>query len=57
MARHGKNYQEAVKLLDRTKAYHPREAIELAKHFSSVEAGKFVNGILDKIRLDIAGNH
>ena len=33
------------------------EAIELAKHFSSVEAGKFVNGILDKIRLDIAGDH
>ena len=33
------------------------EAIELAKHFSSVEAGKFVNGILDKIRLDIIGDH
>ena len=31
MLRHGKNYQEAVKLLERTKAYHPREAIELAK--------------------------
>ncbi|GAH82423.1 unnamed protein product, partial [marine sediment metagenome] len=31
MARHGKNYQEAVKLLDKAKAYHPREAIELAK--------------------------
>ena len=31
MVRHGKNYQEAVKLLDETKAYHPREAIELAK--------------------------
>jgi large subunit ribosomal protein L1 len=31
VAKHGKNYQEAVKLLDRTKAYHPREAIELAK--------------------------
>ena len=31
MVRHGKNYQEAVKLLDGTKAYHPREAIELAK--------------------------
>jgi len=34
MARHGKNYQEAVKLLDRTKAYHPEEAIELAKKAS-----------------------
>ncbi len=31
MARRGKNYLEAVKLLDRTKAYHPREAIEVAK--------------------------
>jgi len=31
MARHGKNYQEAVKLLDGTKAYSPQEAIELAK--------------------------
>ena len=31
MAKHGKNYQEAVKLLDRTKAYSPQEAIELAK--------------------------
>ncbi len=29
--RHGKNYQEAVKLLDRTKAYEPQEAIELTK--------------------------
>jgi large subunit ribosomal protein L1 len=31
MARHGKSYQESVKLLDKAKAYHPREAIELAK--------------------------
>ncbi len=31
MTRHGKNYQEAVKLQDKAKAYHPREAIELAK--------------------------
>jgi len=31
MTRHGKKYQETVKLLDRTKAYHPQEAIELAK--------------------------
>jgi len=29
------------------------EAIELAKRFSGQEAGKFVNGILDKIRKDI----
>jgi large subunit ribosomal protein L1 len=31
MAKHGKKYQEAIKLLDKTKAYHPQEAIELAK--------------------------
>jgi len=31
MARHGKNYQAAVKLLDRTKTYPPQEAIEMAK--------------------------
>jgi len=31
MARRGKNYQEAVKLLDKTKAYEPQEAIELAR--------------------------
>jgi len=31
MAKHGKNYQEANKLIDKTKAYHPQEAIELAK--------------------------
>ena len=31
MVRHGKNQQQAVKLLDKTKAYHPQEAIELAK--------------------------
>jgi len=31
MARHGKNYQEAVKLLDRTRVYPPEEAIMLAK--------------------------
>jgi large subunit ribosomal protein L1 len=31
MARHGKNYQEAVKLVDRAKDYPPEEAIELVK--------------------------
>jgi len=31
MAKHGKKYQEAVKQLDRAQAYHPKEAIELAK--------------------------
>ena len=36
MTRRGKNYQEAVKLLDRTKAYSPQEAIELAKKMAHV---------------------
>jgi large subunit ribosomal protein L1 len=31
MARHSKNYLEAVKLVDKTKEYPPREAFELAK--------------------------
>lgn len=31
MAKRGKNYQSAVKLLDRTSVYSPQEAIELAK--------------------------
>ena len=31
MTRHGKKYQEAVNVLDKTKAYSPEEAIELAK--------------------------
>ena len=30
------------------------EAIELAKRFSGIEAGKFVNGILDRVKEDIA---
>jgi transcription antitermination factor NusB len=29
------------------------EAVELAKKFSGIEAGKFVNGILDKIKLEV----
>jgi len=37
MARHGKNYQQAVKLLDKAKAYHPREAIELAKKMAHAQ--------------------
>ena len=31
MVRHSKQYQEAVKVVDRSKAYSPQEAIELAK--------------------------
>lgn len=31
MAKHGKKYQEAAKLVDRQKAYDPQEAVELVK--------------------------
>lgn len=34
MAKHGKKYQEASKLVDKTRAYSPEEAIELAKKAS-----------------------
>jgi len=34
MAYHGKKYQDALKLVDRTKEYDPKEAIELAKQAS-----------------------
>lgn len=34
MAQHGKKYQEASKLVDKSKAYSPEEAIELAKKAS-----------------------
>lgn len=34
MAQRGRHYQEAVKELDRTKAYEPQEAIELTKKMS-----------------------
>jgi N utilization substance protein B len=29
------------------------EAIEIAKRFSTKDSGKFVNGILDRVRQDI----
>ena len=31
MVKHGKNYEQAAKLSEPTKAYHPQEAVELAK--------------------------
>ena len=34
MTKHGKKYQEAIKLLDKEKSYSPEEAIELAKKLS-----------------------
>jgi len=37
MAKHGKKYQEAIKLLDRTKDYSPQEAIELVKKMTNAK--------------------
>ncbi len=37
MARRSKNYQEAVKLLDRTRVYPPQEAIMLAKKMAHAQ--------------------
>jgi large subunit ribosomal protein L1 len=34
MAKHGKKYEEAIKLIDKTKSYTPEEAIALAKKMS-----------------------
>jgi len=31
MAKHGKHYQDATKLMERTREYNPQEAIALAK--------------------------
>ena len=37
MASHGKKYQQSVTLLDKTKVYHPQEAIELAKKMAHAQ--------------------
>jgi large subunit ribosomal protein L1 len=37
MVKHGRKYEEAVALVERTKAYQPREAIELAKKSAHVK--------------------
>jgi len=37
MTKHGKNYKESTKLMDRSSKYPPQEAIELAKQLSHVK--------------------
>ena len=37
MTKHGKNYKESTKLMDRSSEYPPQEAIELAKQMSHVK--------------------
>jgi len=42
MVKHGKNYQTAIKQLDKTMAYAPQEAIEVAKQASYVKFNETV---------------
>ena len=37
MTKHGKKYQEAVKLLDKTRDYSPEEAVEMTKRIASAK--------------------
>ena len=44
---------ELLFMLDIPPAVTINEAVDLAKYFSSHESGRFVNGILDRIRKDL----
>jgi large subunit ribosomal protein L1 len=54
MAQHGKKYQEAAKLVDRTKAYSPLEAAALVKETSVVS---FDPSVEAHIRLGVDPRH
>ena len=54
MATHGKKYQDAAKLVDRTRAYVPAEAVELVKQTSVVN---FDPSIEAHIRLGVDPRH
>jgi large subunit ribosomal protein L1 len=54
MARHGKKYLEAAKLVDRTKLYAPDEAARLAKETTSV---KFDASLEAHLRLGVDPRH
>ena len=54
MATHGKKYQDAAKLVDRTRAYVPAEAVELVKQTSVVN---FDPSIYAHIRLGVDPRH
>ena len=54
MTQHGKKYVEAAKLVDRTKAYGPAEAVELVKETSVV---KFDATVEAHIRLGVDPRH
>ncbi|HID86449.1 MAG TPA: hypothetical protein EYP55_03610, partial [Anaerolineae bacterium] len=54
MAKHGRKYLEKAKLVDRTRAYSPQEAIELAKQTSFTNFDATVEAHL---RLGVAPRH
>jgi large subunit ribosomal protein L1 len=54
MADHGKRYQDAVKLVDRTRAYTPDEAVALVKETSTV---KFDASVEAHLRLGVDPRH
>jgi large subunit ribosomal protein L1 len=54
MAEHGKRYQDAIKLVDRTKVYLPDEAVALVKGTSTV---KFDASVEAHLRLGVDPRH
>ena len=54
MAEHGKRYQDAAKLVDRTKVYAPGEAVTLVKDTSTV---KFDASVEAHLRLGVDPRH
>lgn len=54
MAKHGKRFQEALKLVDRTVLYEPAEAVELAKKTATA---KFDETIEVAVRLGVDPRH
>jgi len=54
MAAHGKRYEEARKLVDRTKLYDPAEAVELVK---KTAAAKFDETVEAAVRLGVDPRH
>ncbi len=54
MAAHGKRYQDLAKLVDRTRAYAPAEAVALAKETSTV---KFDPSVEAHLRLGVDPRH
>lgn len=54
MPRHGKKYEEALKLIDRTRTYEPAEAIELVKKTATA---KFDETVEAAVRLGVDPKH